>query len=881
MKTKLLTTTIAFILGMGIQQNAHADLKDGLVAHWSFDDCRATDNSGNGHDGTIQNNVTCVDGIKSKALHLQGSGYVSSEGGHILIPKIDFSKMPEYSMCLWVKEEGMTSADGNGYISFGDFTGGSLGIVHSGNTLRYGNYGGKEQEMVTIPFPETDLNKFVYHCLSYNSGKLTAYKDGISLATIPYQTIISGDNAAIGRSWWYNGGATGTRFIGIMDDVRIYNRALTEAEVLELYNGGGVVAEKPVLVADTGNNGTCSATKTAAMQVGENSGTVSSSAASCVTAPEILNVEPWDAIKNKYTVFTVTGSNLTADNIQFKLADCVNANTDDELKMSTDTKRLFRCMPSATGAKIGRVLSADGKLLNVFHVLIAPKLPKISSVTPVKARFDEDTQFTIKGTDLASDMVYSLSNCDKIQEVGLNKATAKERYFQCTPKNSEGKQTGKITLKDGTLIKDFSVDVNSTVKAKTVPAELTYFTNPSFTNCSGNKLCGSFQLSDMIDVATFSAATPWYISVNGKKIYSGTLGDSVAGTFHFDSGETHINLSNWSFGVSGVTTSDNVVNFSWAKKIKKINFSLNGGLQTLISEFGRKPTIEFGFQTTKVTFALDLSKNSKSATVKSAVWSYDARNADKSDFLTPVTIALRSKFLNDYVYADIERKGRFWNAVNMKSLSVNELVSESVSNVNNAISIYKLYQDGKDYAKAGTASKAMVTDVASNLIKIALDLDIVKSIIPNDKAREGVKAVFPFVFDTATALASGDYIEASASISEKVLDLVKAYNLNDNLETIHAYKIANEVIKRYVASDWRFDVLANQVLPEVARNQQTWEAVILKIAQNMDCLPNTRCKIGFINEDYNPEVVNTIVQNYLATLRMLSGYGEFYLHNSQ
>ncbi len=50
-KTKLLTTTIAFLLGMGMGQNAHADLKDGLVAHWSFDDYKATDNSGNGHDG--------------------------------------------------------------------------------------------------------------------------------------------------------------------------------------------------------------------------------------------------------------------------------------------------------------------------------------------------------------------------------------------------------------------------------------------------------------------------------------------------------------------------------------------------------------------------------------------------------------------------------------------------------------------------------------------------------------------------------------------------------------------------------------------------------------------------------------------------------------
>ena len=36
-------------------------LKDGLIAYWSFDDCTAKDNSGNGRDGVIQNNVSCVD----------------------------------------------------------------------------------------------------------------------------------------------------------------------------------------------------------------------------------------------------------------------------------------------------------------------------------------------------------------------------------------------------------------------------------------------------------------------------------------------------------------------------------------------------------------------------------------------------------------------------------------------------------------------------------------------------------------------------------------------------------------------------------------------------------------------------------------------------
>ena len=45
MKKTILTTTIALLLGVGTLQNAHADLNDGLVAHWSFDDYRVTTNN--------------------------------------------------------------------------------------------------------------------------------------------------------------------------------------------------------------------------------------------------------------------------------------------------------------------------------------------------------------------------------------------------------------------------------------------------------------------------------------------------------------------------------------------------------------------------------------------------------------------------------------------------------------------------------------------------------------------------------------------------------------------------------------------------------------------------------------------------------------------
>jgi hypothetical protein len=51
-------------------------LSKGLVAYWSFDNCDARDDSGNGNDGEIIGSLECVDGLKGKGF-LFGKGGVS------------------------------------------------------------------------------------------------------------------------------------------------------------------------------------------------------------------------------------------------------------------------------------------------------------------------------------------------------------------------------------------------------------------------------------------------------------------------------------------------------------------------------------------------------------------------------------------------------------------------------------------------------------------------------------------------------------------------------------------------------------------------------------------------------------------------------------
>lgn len=68
----MLKMRVVGLLGLlAISGMARADLNDGLVAYYSFDDCTARDVSGNGMDGSIKNNVSCTQGIQgSKAIGL-------------------------------------------------------------------------------------------------------------------------------------------------------------------------------------------------------------------------------------------------------------------------------------------------------------------------------------------------------------------------------------------------------------------------------------------------------------------------------------------------------------------------------------------------------------------------------------------------------------------------------------------------------------------------------------------------------------------------------------------------------------------------------------------------------------------------------------------
>lgn len=558
----------------------------------------------------------------------------------------------------------------------------------------------------------------------------------------------------------------------------------------------------------------------------------------------VSKVEPTEAIKNSYSIFTITGAGLTNGSIKFDLPGCLPADTEYEPESATSTQRQFRCMPTAIGGKVGRIYStSDNKLLKVFHVRVLPKPPVVTKVTPATARFGEDTLFTVTGSNLVSDMQFVLNDCDNSQEVGAGTTT--KRYFQCTPKNSEGSKSGSVSLKDSTQLKQFSVNVNSQLKVKSTPAKLKL----SFDKVT--KLIGNFPMG-ITDLYEVSSATNWYIKANGQKIYSGLLGDGFETQFGIKKGSATIELG----------SNNGFMHFSWDKKT--LNFEITNVYSTFISllsslqQNSNAPTveIEIGFGTTKAIYNISVPNQSKKQTTTStAKWSYDGRNIDSDNFLSDKTLALRNKITNTIIFPSIERKVDLLNAINLKTIGVNEVIDQLAENISLVSTGYKVYSD-TPYEALETSMKFLGFTMSSKILKW-----------------DGHDTMSAFVDFTGAVVdcLTADEVGCATYVSLKLKDIGVALELNENLENIYAHRIAKEVVKQYLDNEGSIYALSAQVMS--SNIPRTWENVIKSIANNMDCRFDKPCEIGTFAEDYKPEVVNEIVQNYLATIRLASGYG--------
>jgi hypothetical protein len=219
------------------------DLSLGLMAHFPFDG-NADDASGNGNHGTVEGPVPAPDrfGEVDRAYSFDG------ENDYIRVPDSDTLDLTtSATFALWVNVDPE--------IDYG--VSGSPHLFAKGATLGalWADYGFRVQETrsvfeVTIDgntprttaLPAVPEGRWVHLAIVYHDSTVTLYENGIQVSqpiTTHADMRVSDQPLYIGMRYTDNNAG---RFRGEIDDLRVYDRALSDGEIEAL---AGMVAHYP------------------------------------------------------------------------------------------------------------------------------------------------------------------------------------------------------------------------------------------------------------------------------------------------------------------------------------------------------------------------------------------------------------------------------------------------------------------------------------------------------------------------------------------------------------------------------------------------------------------------------------------------------------
>jgi hypothetical protein len=278
-----------------------------LTGWWKLDDAAgavAADSSGGGNPGTLVNTPTWTTGMYDGALALNGT----SQQVTLTPPASTFITQQAATISAWVQPTGATSSANPCFNMQGIVTGDNDAVLMNRGTwngtggwngqdaLWIGAYNGSGDSCLPIPYT---ANAWTHIAMVLTTdGWLTAYKNGVYAGDISLGTITSNINTQ-GLQFGYNPRAP-LYLNGTLDDIRTYNRALSAADVLALYNTTG------------GESGDTSTGLVGWWKLDDGSGTSASDSSGSGNTGTLQNSPTWTFGKNNGAL-TLNGSNQEVD----------------------------------------------------------------------------------------------------------------------------------------------------------------------------------------------------------------------------------------------------------------------------------------------------------------------------------------------------------------------------------------------------------------------------------------------------------------------------------------------------------------------------------------------------------------------------------------
>lgn len=246
----------SFLTLMLLAAAAYAQPTNGLVAHWNFNN-NTNDASGNGHHGT-PTNITYVagkTGAANTAAKFSGNSYVT-------VPASTDFNFSRYTICAQILidsfntyycqnsviiRRGPEKATGSWGMQLFDNAYDSSCTI-TGDTSHFTFAADAATNNYSVPHghwqysPATRTKNWYCVVASFDSTQFKVYVDGVLMSTAfpnngasPIGT--SNDNVVIGANLWGNTSLYPYWLYGVIDDIKVYNRVLSDTEVMQTCYG--------------------------------------------------------------------------------------------------------------------------------------------------------------------------------------------------------------------------------------------------------------------------------------------------------------------------------------------------------------------------------------------------------------------------------------------------------------------------------------------------------------------------------------------------------------------------------------------------------------------------------------------------------------------
>jgi len=240
-KKLIYLTSFICLLGLvntSVVSGVDLDTDPALVGWWKFDEGTgdiAADSSGNGNDGTLNGPVEWTTEGK-----IGGAMAFTGPYNFVLVPN-DPSLNPtqEITIAAWINP----SWTGNNRILQKSTEGSDNQyrlIKEGGNNIRFHIPPASNFEVTGNIPPQ---GEWTHLAATYDGSMIRVYYDAVMVGEAAFNDDMSVSDGPlfIGNKW--SQAPAGDEFNGIMDDVRIYNRALSQSELQRL--GGDPKASAP------------------------------------------------------------------------------------------------------------------------------------------------------------------------------------------------------------------------------------------------------------------------------------------------------------------------------------------------------------------------------------------------------------------------------------------------------------------------------------------------------------------------------------------------------------------------------------------------------------------------------------------------------------